>query len=59
MRGYRVKRERYTYKVQVRFFLFWRTIAVYSYTSNGFPPYVERARKEANAIASELIKRSN
>lgn len=59
MRGYRVKRGRKAFRVQVRFLFFWRTLAVYTYPSNCFPPAVNQAEREANAIASELIKRSN
>lgn len=59
MRGYRVKRKKRSFEVQVRFLLFWRTLAVYQYTANRFFHSVNRAEKEANAIASELIKRSN
>lgn len=59
MRGYRVKHYSKSFKVQVRFLFFWRTLAVYSYPSNCFPPAVNKAEREANAIASELIRRSN
>lgn len=58
MRGYRVKRKGGTYRVQVRFLFFWRTLAVYPFSLHK-TPLMEDARKEAVAIASELIKRSN
>lgn len=56
MRGYRVKKIKRGFKVQVRFLLLWRTIAFYDFDSCGD---ITRTRKEAVNIASELIKRSN
>nr|DAL98543.1 MAG TPA: hypothetical protein [Caudoviricetes sp.] len=58
MRGYRVKRKGGAYRVQVRFLFFWRTLAIYPFSFRNSPSMVF-ARKEAVAIASELIKRSN
>jgi len=57
MRGYRVKRCNKSFKVQVRFLFFWRTLAIYPYCS--FPPSQTIAKKEAVAITSELIRRSS
>ena len=53
MRGYRVKYDKRSFKVQVRFLLFWRTLAVYpiEYKHMGV------ARQEANAI--DFYKHNN
>lgn len=58
MRGYRVNLKGNAYIVQVRFIFFWRTLAIYPFSYRNNPSRVF-ARKEAVAIASELIKRSN
>lgn len=58
MRGYRVKRTRGRFKVQVRFLLFWRTLAVYPYVRTRCGSTEDKAEREAYAIALELIRRT-